>query len=41
MKDLCLRVRIPVNYILFNLGKGLTIYEILKNIAVPAAVQFL
>lgn len=41
MRDNCLRWRIPVNFILFNLAKGLTIYEILKNIAVPAATQFL
>ena len=41
MKDNFLRYRIPINYILFNLGKGMSIFELLKNIAIPAATQFL
>ena len=41
MRDNCLRWRIPINFMLFNLAKGLSIYEILKNIAVPAAIQYL
>ncbi len=41
MRDNCLRYRIPLNYMLFNLGKGISIFELLKNIAIPAATQFL
>ncbi len=41
MLNNCLRFRIPLNYILFNLGKGISIFELFKNIAIPAATQFL